>query len=212
MNPGVDDARTGVLPHASAVAYRVSTVDGAVARPETISTSGISGAGLKKCMPDDAARTLHPGGERGDRERRRVGREDAFVAHDVLDAAEELALRGEVFDDRLDDELRDADVGQRDHGRDPPDRGIDIALAEPALGRLPAERFGDAALRRVAGADARVVQLHAMAVQRGDLRDARAHRAGADHGDGGARRQCGGHARRAAGQCISAPARPSEAH
>ena len=59
------------------------------------------------------------------------------------------------------------------------------AALEPALRDELVERFGDALLRGVARAEARVVQLDAMAVQRGDLRDARAHRAGADDGDGG---------------------------
>ena len=56
MNPGVDAACTGVLPHAAAVAATVAATSGSVARPETTSTSGISGTGLKKCMP-----TMRPG-------------------------------------------------------------------------------------------------------------------------------------------------------
>ena len=43
-------------------------------------------------------------------------------------------------------------------------------------------------LAGVGGAEARIVQLDAMARERGDLRDPRAHRAGADHGDGRSRR------------------------
>ena len=51
MKPGVDLACTGVLPQAAAVANKVSATAGSVASPETISTSAISGAGLKKCRP-----------------------------------------------------------------------------------------------------------------------------------------------------------------
>src|ERR1700682_2056526 len=51
MNPGVDDAYTGTLPQASAVAWSVCATVADVERPDTISTSGITGAGLKKCMP-----------------------------------------------------------------------------------------------------------------------------------------------------------------
>ena len=51
MKPGVEVACTGVLPHAAAVANSVSATAGSVASPRTISTSGISGAGLKKCRP-----------------------------------------------------------------------------------------------------------------------------------------------------------------
>ncbi|MNH24403.1 hypothetical protein D3C81_1388280 [compost metagenome] len=42
---------TGCLPQALAVAYSRSASARGVARPETISTRAISGAGLKKCMP-----------------------------------------------------------------------------------------------------------------------------------------------------------------
>ena len=51
MKPGVDRARTVCLPHAFAVASSVARVSGDVVSPQTISTNGISGAGLKKCMP-----------------------------------------------------------------------------------------------------------------------------------------------------------------
>ncbi len=153
--------------------------------------------------PHDAARMLHSRSERGDRERRRVRREDALRSHHVLDALEELALGSEILDDGLDDELRDADVGQRHHGRDPRDGGIRRGALQPAFRDELVERFGDALLRRVAGAEARVVQLDAMPVERGDLRDAGAHRAGADDGDGRVSGQRGSHrageARRALG-------------
>ncbi|MDT4850843.1 hypothetical protein FQZ97_850080 [compost metagenome] len=51
MKPGVERACTGFLPQARAVACRHSAMAGSLSRPETISTSAISGAGLKKCMP-----------------------------------------------------------------------------------------------------------------------------------------------------------------
>ena len=93
---------------------------------------------------DDAARMREPGGELGDRQRRRVGGEDALGRDDVFEAREELALRRGILDDRLDDELRDAGIGQRDDGRDPRDRGVGVRLRKPALGRLLRERLGDA--------------------------------------------------------------------
>jgi hypothetical protein len=60
MNPGVDVACTGVLPQAAAVANSVSATAGSVASPRTISTSGISGAGLKKCSPATRPGTFMP--------------------------------------------------------------------------------------------------------------------------------------------------------
>ena len=49
--PGVSWQRTGVLPSRSPTANAVSTVSSDVSSARTISTSGISGAGLKKCIP-----------------------------------------------------------------------------------------------------------------------------------------------------------------
>ena len=106
---------------------------------------------------------------------------------------EQLPLGAEVLHDRFDHELRHADVGQRHYGGNPRYRGIRIGAGEPAFGHQLVERFRDALLRGIAGTETGVVQLDAMPVERGDLRDARAHRAGADDGDRGVRRQRGGH-------------------
>ncbi|MNP00959.1 hypothetical protein D3C76_927580 [compost metagenome] len=51
MKPGVERVYTGFLPHAAASACRPLAMAGSVSSPQTISTSAISGAGLKKCMP-----------------------------------------------------------------------------------------------------------------------------------------------------------------
>jgi hypothetical protein len=61
MNPGVEAACTGSLPQALAVAWIAAATPGSVASPETTSTSGINGTGLKKCMP-----TTRPGCRSGD--------------------------------------------------------------------------------------------------------------------------------------------------
>ena len=205
MKPGVDDARTGVLPQASAVAYSISATSEDVASPVTISTSGIRGAGLKKMHPGDAFRPRAAAAERRDRERRRVRCQDAFRRNNVLERRQELALGREVFDDGLDDKLRHTRVRERHDGRDPADRRIGVRLYELALRDELGEGGGDVLLGRVARAEARVVELDAMAVHRGDLGNARAHRAGADDGDGRARRQRRDH-------LNSVRARPPEAH
>ncbi len=51
MKPGVEAARTGVFPHWPASAVNVSSTAGFDSAPATISTRGMTGAGLKKCMP-----------------------------------------------------------------------------------------------------------------------------------------------------------------
>ena len=143
----------------------------------------------------DPARMGEARGELGDRQRRRVRRQDAFGRHDVLEPREELALRRGVLDDRLDDELRDARVGQCDDARDSRDRGVGVALLEPPLGHELAECVGDRIPARICGAETRVMQLHLVARDSGDLRDPCTHCAGADHGDGRVGGQRGGHRR-----------------
>src|SRR5947209_4729736 len=51
MKPGVERQATGTLPHARAVSTMACATSGAVACPDTTSTSGSKVAGLKKCMP-----------------------------------------------------------------------------------------------------------------------------------------------------------------
>ena len=48
MKPGVSDAITVVFPHAVTSSIAAMATDGAVVIAGTISTSGITGAGLKK--------------------------------------------------------------------------------------------------------------------------------------------------------------------
>ena len=195
MNPGVDVACTGALPHATRGGERrVSVVATSVARPLTTSTSGISGAGLKKCMPTTRPGCSQPGGERSDRQRRRVGREDRLRRDDLFELAQQRALLGEILDDRLDDELRaDAIAERRARRRSarcaaPPRRRSRACPWRPAL--AASARSSSAPVRqrpcRVSNS------CTAMPGLRGDLRDAGAHRAGADDGDRRVARQCAG--------------------
>ena len=77
MKPGMSRAAIVVLPNrfgerdASSRRSRRS-----VGRPRTISTSFISGTGFMKCMPITCSGRRVARGELGDRDRRRVGRED----------------------------------------------------------------------------------------------------------------------------------------
>ena len=51
MNPGVSDACTTDFPHASAMSTARCTAVSEESSPRTTSTRGMTGAGLKKCMP-----------------------------------------------------------------------------------------------------------------------------------------------------------------
>ena len=60
----------------------------------------------------DPLRPLARGRDRGDLQRRGVGRDQAVVRHYALEMAEQLALRLQVLDDRLDDDVARGEVRQ----------------------------------------------------------------------------------------------------
>ena len=55
MKPGTSRASATVLPIRSAASRTAAAVASAVSSPRITSTRGISGTGLKKCMPTTAA-------------------------------------------------------------------------------------------------------------------------------------------------------------
>src|SRR5215208_2718495 len=181
MKPGVSRATTVVFPHASTSARAAAATAGALWSAGTISTSGITIAGLKKCTPST-----------------RSGRRHAD-ADDLLEPLEGVLLRPQVLDDRLDDEaavsigaeprLREravnGDGDPREHLGRP--RGVEAPLLDLALERLLDPGARPHQLRRL-----RVAEQHAMAGQRGDLRDPAPHRAGAEDADGGGGGEGGG--------------------
>ena len=113
--------------------------------------------------------------------------------HDHFQFAQQLALDVEILDDRLDHQLRADEIAERVHRNDRAAAASASARAELAFGRERCQRFADLRLRRVGGAHARIEEVHAMPRLRGHLRDARAHRAGADDADLRLARQCVGH-------------------
>ena len=90
-----------------------------VAEPETTSTSGSSGAGLKKCRP-----TKRPGCA-GRRAMAVTDREEVLVASrqssptSPSSAREQLLLDVQPLDDRLDDQAAVGEVGESGDGRQP---------------------------------------------------------------------------------------------
>ena len=123
---------------------------------------------LRRVQPVQARETLGPAkrrGERSERQRRRVRRQDRVGRRQLLCPYEELALRLELLDDRLDHELGACErlVGGRRHPH------AARVLPEPRAGGLEARLAARAQPHRGAGV-------------REDARDPCAHRAGADHG------------------------------
>ena len=158
-----------------------------------ISTSFISGTGLKKCMPATRPGCRSPAAiavtDSDDVLDARIvcGRDDLF------ELAQQRALLGEILDDRLDDELRADAIAERVHGDDAraagaPRRRRRACPWRPAL----AASRAIVVARLFRSAHPRVEQPHRVAGLRGDLRDAGAHRPAADDGNRGVARQCAG--------------------
>ena len=79
----------------------------------TISTSGSTGTGLKKCSPITLSRLRGLGAELHDRHRRGVRGEELRVGQQLVERAEQLALGALVLDDRLDRGVGAGDVVER---------------------------------------------------------------------------------------------------
>ena len=145
---------------------------------------------IEEVQPGHASGMLAAGGERGDRQRRGVAREDRVGVDHDLQVAQQVALGAEVLDDRLDHELRaraiargmDRRTGARPRHARRPRRACP---SRPACRRSHGCRAIASSAAPMRASKSRT----AMARLRGDLRDARAHRAGADDGDDGFARQ-----------------------
>ena len=184
MNPGVDRHSTGTLPQAFAVSKIVCVTSGAVAAPLTTSTSGSTVAGLKKCMPTTrSGRARRPAIAVTDSD-------EVFVAmivsgptcDSICPSTRDLDV--EVLDDDLDHETDVVELGVGvDRAQPREDRvalgGVETAALDPLVEAAPDLRH--AAIER---GRAGVAQVDRVAGAGGDLGDAAAHRAGADHDDG----------------------------
>ena len=144
-------------------------VAGGVASPLTTSTSGSTGAGLKKCMPTTRPGCFRPAASAV------IDSDDVFDARIASGATTTLSSRNnlrfdvEILDDRLDHQFRADEVAKRVHRRDPRDRGIGVRARELALCRQRHQRLAELRLRLVGGAHPRIEEMDAMARLRGEL-------------------------------------------
>ena len=122
------------------------------------------------------------GGNRGDRERRGVGRQHAIVRHDAFQLFEQGALDLEILEHRLDDGMATRQRGL------PAADDLDPVLGVPGLARRHAallggavEHLGDEGERIGGGGLVRVDEHHLDAGGGGGLGDAAPHGAGANH-------------------------------
>ena len=141
----------------------------------TTSTSAIIGAGLKKWMPQTLSGrpvfiAISTTGKR-----RRVGREHRVVGTDAVELGEEVLLRVEVLDDRLDDEVAFAQLAEVGDGADPAEDRVALVGFELAPVDLLGQRLLEPPDHRVGGRLRPAPQHDLESGLRRDLGDARAH-------------------------------------
>ena len=138
-NPGVSWQRIGRLPSRSPTAKAASTA----ASEESSALHDLDerhqGRRVEEVHADDPLRRGDGGGDLGDRERRRVGREDRVRTHDPLELGEERVLGVEILDDRLDHEVavrKGGELGREGRAaREPPTaRRSSFAPCRPSAG------------------------------------------------------------------------------
>ncbi len=146
-NPGVSWQRMGRLPRRSPTANAAWTASSDDSSARTISTSGMSGAGLKKCMP-----TTRSGVETAAAISVTESAE-VFVARIASartirsSSLKRLELRVELLDDRLDHEIAVREVGELRRQRKQSQRRFTLARSHPLLVHLALEEVRDPLLR-----------------------------------------------------------------
>ena len=146
MKPSHTRDTTAILPMRRETLINVASTSGAVAAPRTTSTSFMTFAGLKKCMPATSCGRRVACGDPVDVERGRVGREDRAGLRHAVERGEHLLLDRHVLEHRFDDEVggrrrrrRRASAAKR--GSAGPPRRARACLSRPRLrgsrGRQP---------------------------------------------------------------------------
>ena len=108
-----------VLPSWTANASARATVSCEVSRPTTISTSVITGTGLKKCRPSTLSGRPVCAASCGDRDRGGVGSDRRLRLQELIEALEQVGLLSLILDDRLDHQIRVAEGVEVGVPRDP---------------------------------------------------------------------------------------------
>ena len=185
MKPGVDLACTGVLPQAGAVAYKVPATSGAVARPDTTSTSAIKRRRVEEVQARQALRTGQCGTNGGDGNRRGVAGQNAAPGHHGFELLEQCLFDLQVFHDGF---HHQGGIGQfRDlvDGLQTRTSGLGSFCGELALGRH-FFKLGTNALNRLGcRAGAVVEQLDRVPASGCHLGNTGTHGTGADDGNHG---------------------------
>ena len=147
--------------------------------------SGMTGTGLKKCIPTNRSRR-----SRGTASASRwIAIDDVFEAkiasgrRDRVELAPQGRLDREVLEDGLDDEVGVGDAREVGGRLDAGERRVAVRLGEAALGDRAVQVAGDPIAARLGAREVRFVQDDRQADRRVDLGDAVAHQPGPGHED-----------------------------
>ena len=139
--------------------------------------------GREEVHPDEVLGAHARLGELGDRQARRVGREDAALRDDRLCRLGDGGLDAAVLEDGLDDDVAALEVlvvGARlDAAEDP----VDLLLRRPALFELASQALLHLGLAALGGVEIAVEEHHVDADLRRDMGDALPHQPSADDPD-----------------------------
>ena len=147
----------------------------------TTSTSGISGAGLKKCMPATRSGCASSAAIAPTEQRRRVRGQDRVGRADSLELREHRVLGLELFEHRFDHDVATRELVQLGDDAEPLERRVPGGSVELPLLDLAAEEVGDALPCRLAASRVELVADRFEPRLDAQLRDPRAHRAQTDN-------------------------------
>ena len=148
MKPGVSLQATGSLPSRWANANAVSKASSLVCAVRTTSTSGSTGAGLKKCMPTTRSGVCVASAICVTESAEVLVARIAGGGSEAVELAEQLALDLEILEGRLDHELAAREVGELGRQRQAAERGVLLVLGQPPLLDAAAEVVVDPAAAR----------------------------------------------------------------
>jgi rhodanese-related sulfurtransferase len=134
--------------------------------------------------PDQPLRLLQRGGERRDRQRRGVAGEDCRARADDLERLEQAQFCGGILRDRFDHEARGRECIEAVAAGDAAEGAVALLRRQVALVDRSGERSSDALFGLRQRGLFGVVKEHAVAGRGRDLRNAGAHGAGTNYGDG----------------------------
>ena len=181
MKPGRSADTMTCLPSSAARSRTAASVASSVAAPRISSISGITGTGLKKCMPTNRSRRASPTAAAS----RSMEIEDVLEAktrgrgRDRVEVRPQPGLHVEVLEHGLDDEVGIGGGGEVVGGAEAGERRVAVVGGQLALGDRPLEVAGDPVPAGVGAREVGLVERDLLADGGMDLGDAVAHEPGA---------------------------------